>query len=150
METEKPEDLDNKWFDRTIKFAEKLSENGDDWNALPEREQELAALWKLQTDMYNGGFIQFFCNWGYDCYLHAVRSLTRLKAERALSIIQQQYQIIRRLEDDKRLKELWDIPKYLTEAEFTKINDELDRQYRDDPDNIVEKTFQVYSELLAT
>jgi len=144
MEIEKTDDLDKKWFDFTIKFAKKLSENGGDWDTLSEQEQELAALWKLEADMHNGGFIQFFCNWGHNCYLHAIRSLTRLKAEQALNIIQQQYQIIQRLENDNRLKELWDIPKYLTEEELARINDELDVQYWNNTDNIVEKTFQVY------
>ena len=143
-------DLGTKWFDFTIKFAKKLSENGENWDALSEEEQELAALWKLEVDMYNGGFIQFFCNWGYVCYLHAIRSLTRLKAEQALSIVQQQYQIIQRLENDNRLEKLWDIPKYLTDEEHTKISEELDKQYWDNTDNIIEKTFQVYGHLLVT
>lgn len=66
--TEEPENLDNKWFAFTMKFVDKLSENGNNCNALSEKEQELAALWKLEMDMHNGGFIQFFCNWGYKCY----------------------------------------------------------------------------------
>jgi tetratricopeptide (TPR) repeat protein len=85
------EDLEKKWFNFTGKFNKKLIENGGDWDALSEKEQELAALWKLEADMYNGGFIQFFCNWGYTCYMHAVRGLTRLKAEQPLGIIQEQY-----------------------------------------------------------
>ena len=142
-------DLDNKWFDLTIKFVEKLTENGNDWNALSEQEQELAALWKLEVDMHNGGFLQFFCNWGYTCYVHAIRGLTRLKAEQSLSIIQQQYQIIQRLENDDRLEAWWDIPKYLTKEELAKIEDELDVQYWDNSDDIVEKTFQVYADFLV-
>ena len=55
-------DLDKKWFDFTSQFVDKLSNNENDWNALSEHEQELAALWKLEMDMYNGGFLQFFCN----------------------------------------------------------------------------------------
>ena len=108
------EDLDKKWNDFTIKFVEKLTKNKNNWDSLSEKEQELAALWKLEADMYNGGFIQFFCNWGYKCFQHAIRGLTRLKAEQCLNIVQQQYKIIERLENDKRIKELWDIPKYLT------------------------------------
>ena len=140
-------DLDKKWFDFTIKFVKKFSANDGDWNALSEQEQELAALWKLEADMYNGGFIQFFCNWGITCYHHAIRCLTRLNAEQALGIVQQQYQIIQRLENDTRLKKYWDIPEYLTEEEHTKISDELDKQYWENTDNIIEKTFQVYAEL---
>ena len=142
------ENLENKWFDFTIKFAKKLAENNNDWDALTKKEQELAALWKLEVDMYNGGFIQFFCNWGYTCYLHAIRSLTRLQANECLNIIQQQYKIIEKFENDDRLKELWDIPKYLTEEEKEKISNDLDKQYWENNDNIVEKTFKYYEDLM--
>ena len=56
--------LDNKWFDFTSAYVEKLNAaGGSDWSILTPEEQELAALWKLEMDMYNGGFVQFFCNW---------------------------------------------------------------------------------------
>lgn len=142
------EDLDKKWFDFTIKFVEKLSSNNEDWNALSEKEQELAALWKLEMDMYNGGFIQFFCNWGYKCYLTAIRSLERMKAVECLNIIQTQYKIIQHLEDNKEIKELWDIPKFLTEEELTEISEVLDKKYWENKDNISEKTFITYSEFI--
>ena len=142
------ENLDKKWFDFTIKFVDKLTKNKNNWDSLSEKEQELAALWKLEADMYNGGFIQFFCNWGYECFQHAIRCLTQLKAEECLNIVQQQYKIIERLENDKRIKELWDIPKYLTEEEKTKISDELNVKYWNNSDNIIEKTFKVYKEFV--
>jgi len=66
------ENLDKKWFDFTIKFAEKLAQNGENWDVLSEKEQELAALWRLEADMYNGGFIQFFLQLGI-CLLFARR-----------------------------------------------------------------------------
>lgn len=148
MQKADSENLDGKWFDSTIKYVEKLTANGGDWNALSEQEQELASLWKLEADMYNGGFIQFFCNWGYECYQHAVRCLEKLKASCSLDIVQQQYRIIQRLENNDNLKELWDISKYLTEEENKIIND-LDVLYWDDNDNIVEKTFEVYKDYMV-
>lgn len=138
------QDLDKKWYDATIKYVEKLSANNENWEALTAEEQELAALWKLEADMYNGGFIQFFCNHGHKCYLYAIRCLKKLKARQALKIIEKQFSIIKRLENDKRIKELWDIPKYLTEKETEKIFDVLDEKYWDNTDNIAEKTFEVY------
>lgn len=147
MQKTDSENLDSKWFDSTIKYVEKLTANGGDWSSLSEQEQELASLWKLEADMYNGGFIQFFCNWGYECYQHAVRCLTKLEAGYSLDLIQQQYHIIQRLEDDDRLKRLWDIPKYLTEEEIKKIDD-LDMLYWNNTDNIVGKTFEVYKDYI--
>ncbi|QQD13085.1 DUF4375 domain-containing protein [Sphingobacterium sp. UDSM-2020] len=141
-------DLDKKWFDFTSQFVDKLSNNENDWNALSEHEQELAALWKLEMDMYNGGFLQFFCNWGTACYSHAVRALMRLKATESLAIIQKQYEIIEHLEDNQEIEKLWDIPKYLTDAEQHEISEVLDLQYWDNKDQIIEKTFTVYADLM--
>lgn len=139
-------DLDKKWFDFTSNYVDKLSEVAQDWAKLSEEEQGLAALWKLEMDMYNGGFIQFFCNWGFECYTHAVRSLNKLQANECLSIITRQYSIIQRLEDDDRLQALWDIPQFLTGSEREEI-DKLDQQYWDNQDSIVEKTFATYNHL---
>lgn len=140
-------DLDKKWFDFTSAYVTKLTSfGGYEWNKLTEEEQELAALWKLEMDMHNGGFIQFFCNWGYECYIHAVRCLTKLQAKECLDIITKQYSLIEKLEDDDRLEALWDIPKYLSEKEATAIN-ELDHHYWNNADNIQEKTFQIYGHL---
>lgn len=141
-------DLDKKWFDFTAQFVKKLSDNENDWNALSEQEQELAALWKLEMDMYNGGFLQFFCNWGTACFGHAVRALMRLKATESLAIIQKQYEIIEHLENNKEIQKLWDIPNYLTEAEQHEISEVLDVRYWDNKDQIIEKTFAVYVDLV--
>lgn len=138
-------EMDKKWYDFTSKFVDKLIKNNDDWETLSEKEQELAALWKLEADMYNGGFLQFFCNWGYPCYLHAVRCLERMKAYECLEIIQTQYKIIQRLENTQ-MNELWDIPSLLTSEEIHQISNVLDEKYWENEDNIIEKTFATYSE----
>lgn len=139
--------LDKKWFDFTSIYVNKLDEfGGQDWGQLSPEEQELAALWKLEMDMHNGGFIQFICNWGSACYGHAIRCLTKLNANQCLGIVTKQYSIVARLEDDKRIESLWDIPKYLTKKESTAIG-KLDEKYWDNTDNIQEKTFKTYHHL---
>ncbi len=97
--------------------------------------------------MYNGGFLQFFCNWGPLCFEHAVRALTKLQANECLAILQQQCSIIMRLENNKEIKELWDIPKFLTYDELNEISDVLDLKYWDNEDDIVSKTLHTYSAL---
>ncbi|TDQ78272.1 DMP19 family protein [Sphingobacterium yanglingense] len=139
--------LDNEWFDFTIKYVDKLNDNDGNWDALSEEEQELAALWRLEADMYNGGFLQFFCNWGPLCFEYAIRALTKLQAEECLAILQQQCGIIMRLENNKEIKALWDIPKFLTEDELNEISDVLDLKYWDNQDDIVSKTLHTYSVL---
>lgn len=150
MENTELADIDKKWFDFTSTYVTKLNETGGrDWTTLNEEEQELAALWKLEMDMYNGGFIQFFCNWGYDCYTHAIRCLKKLKADQCLTIVTNQYSVLQRLEGDERLKSWGDIPKYLTEEEL-ELLDALDQEYWDNTDNIQEKTFEVYKHLVSS
>lgn len=50
------------WDDYSGDFNSKLVNSHGDWSRLDKDEQEIAALWKLYVDIYNGGFIQFFCN----------------------------------------------------------------------------------------
>lgn len=73
------EDYDELWNQYAIEFNNKLESDHDgDWNQLDEIEQEIAALWKLTTDMYSGGFDEFFLNWGYNCYSYAMRGIKRI------------------------------------------------------------------------
>ena len=72
-------DYGEMWDTYSIEFCKKLEYDCDgDWSRLDPDEQEIAALWKLVADMYNGGFLQFFCNWGYECYWYAMRGIQRI------------------------------------------------------------------------
>lgn len=135
---------DQEWDDLTYGFVAKLNETGGhDWEKLSPMEQELAALWKLEMDMYNGGFVQFFCNGGHPCYLHAIRCLANIGAAACLDIVTKQYAIIERLENDPRLEALWDIPKYLTKEEIDALG-QLDQLYWENKDDIIGKTLKTY------
>ena len=72
----------------------------------------------------------------------------RLKATESLAIIQKQYEIIEHLEDNQEIEKLWEIPNYLTDAEQHEISEVLDLQYWDNKDQIIEKTFTVYADLM--
>ena len=65
--------------DYSMEFHAKLVDSNGDWTKLDNDEQEIAALWKLFVDINNGGFIQFFCNWGYPCLCYAMRGLERME-----------------------------------------------------------------------
>ncbi|MDR2294791.1 MAG: DUF4375 domain-containing protein [Microbacterium sp.] len=41
-----------------------LQRAGWDTGTLSARDRELVALWRLEADVYNGGFLQFLGNWG--------------------------------------------------------------------------------------
>ncbi|OJJ21095.1 hypothetical protein BKI52_11025 [marine bacterium AO1-C] len=132
----------------SFQVVEKLFEEGKgDLNKLTLDEQEVVRIWRLEADMYNGGFIQFFCNWGYDNFKATQQVLKKIKAEKSLSIITECEQMIAKAKDDPQVKEYWDIPKvlanYLTPAE-TKRLDELDELYWDNPDDIQQLAYMQY------
>ena len=85
-------EIEDIWDTYSIEFCKKLEYdcNGD-WSRLDPDEQEIAALWKLTADMYNGGFAQFFCNWGYDCYWYAMRGIKRIGDVKLLELLHKTY-----------------------------------------------------------
>lgn len=140
-------DINDVWFDYAGAFVQKKNDTLG-WDALNAHEQEIAALWLLEADVYNGGFVQFFCNWGEEAYLHALRALKAIGAVHALEIIQAGYACIEHFSQDDRLKELWDIMKYLTEEEEERL-DALDNQFWDDQDQIAKIAYEYYAQQLG-
>jgi hypothetical protein len=131
-------DQDNlkKWEILTKSAIDKLVSNRYDYERLSPEEQELAALWKLESDMGNGGFLQFFCNSGPPSYEIALRALKNISAESIYNVIIKEYSIIQRLEDDARVQTLWDIPKYLTQEETDQLA-QLDKAFWNSSENII-------------
>lgn len=58
------QDIHDIWYEYAVLFVEKKNESEQGWASLNSNEQDIAALWLLEADVFNGGFIQFFCNWG--------------------------------------------------------------------------------------
>ena len=119
-------EFENYSFDVVDKL---FSEFDGDLSKMTVAEQEVVRIWRLEADMYNGGFIQFFCNWGYENFVETQKVLKKIEAVKSLALITECEKIISKLKDDDRVKALWDIPKYLpeyiTEAEDNRLN-ELD------------------------
>lgn len=123
------EDYVDLWDDYSIKFNSKLVDSDGDWSKLDTDEQEIAALWKLCVDVYNGGFIQFFCNWGYECFCYAMRGLKRIEDVSLYDLLNDTYNnVLDKFKDDSRLTVYWDIPEYLTE-EDEEILDSTDTKF---------------------
>lgn len=120
------------WDDYSIEFNKKLVfQCRGDWRQLDRDEQEIAALWKLVVDMYNGGFEQFFCNWGYDCYWCAMRGIQRMGINELLELLHGTYtDVFDKFREDKRLKAYWDIPQYFTDEDI-KTLEETDNAFYD-------------------
>ncbi|MBD5478767.1 MAG: hypothetical protein HDR14_05675 [Lachnospiraceae bacterium] len=129
------QNYDEIWNQYAIKFADKLeSVNGGNWNKLDEIEQEIAALWKLTTDMYSVGFDYFFLNWGYECYFYAMRGIKRIAdtgsalEETSCSEVYELFdnayaKVFARFKNDERIKAYRDIVEYLTEDDEEILDD---------------------------
>jgi len=137
-------DIKEKFENHCLEIIDKLyGKLEGDLNKLSEEELEVFRICRLEADMYNGGFIQFFCNWGYENFTETQKVLAKIKAEKSLNLITECEKIISRLEDDERIKELWDIPKYLTEVE-DELLDELDKLYWTNLDDIQKLGYEIY------
>ncbi|NML37335.1 DMP19 family protein [Chitinophaga sp. G-6-1-13] len=116
-----------------------FDQHGGKLDQLPEKEQEVVRIWRLEADMYNGGFLQYFCNWGYENFEKTQAILTKLGAVKSLAIITEYEKTIAVLKEEERIKELWDIPRYLdeylNEEQQQRLN-ELDELYWENPDDI--------------
>lgn len=140
------EDIDDSWLNLTEKYVEKLHANENVWASLTSNEAELAALWKLETDMNNGGFMQFFCNWGLECYEIAVRGLQKIKAEKMRAIIEAEFAIVDSTYEINKnsINSYSDIGKFILEQDFKRL-DELDECFWQYPESISELGFQYYT-----
>lgn len=124
-----------------------FTEYGGKLEAMPENLQEVVLIWRMEADMYNGGFLQFFCNWGYDNYVATINLLTRIKAVNVLAILQECEAMISVMKDDLRLENYHDIyrylDEYLSESQLERL-EVLDALYWEDPDQMQRKGYQEY------
>lgn len=135
------ENFSDEFDEYSIEFAKKLEYScHGDWTKLDSDEQEIAALWKLIVDMYNGGFAQFFCNWGYDCYLFAMRGLKRISDNSLLEILHNTYmKVFDKFKNDERIAKYWDIPQFFT-PEDEQILSETDSAFWETEGELMAKT----------
>ena len=67
--------------ERTFAHDARLSSLPTEW------ERELAALWRLEADVNNGGYLQFLSNWGRESYVYASQALKKIGAHKLAEII---------------------------------------------------------------
>lgn len=143
------EDYGDLWDDYAGKFDLKLVNLNGDWSKLDEEEQEIAALWKLFVDVNGGGFIEFFCNWGFDCFCYAMRGLKRINDTGLYELLTGVYKdVLGKFENDTRLAEYWDIMEYLTEENIERLEDVDTQFYETECDFFVKMAYEYYHEIL--
>ena len=124
-----------------------FDEHNGDLSKLSDKEREVVRLWRLEADMYNGGFLQFFCNWGEENHLEACAVLQKINAPDALAIINESAALVSLCKHDDRIKSYSDIYIYLddhlTEEQIARLN-ELDELYWENPDDVPYLAYQHY------
>ena len=142
-------DYDNLWDDYSIEFNSKLIDSGGDWSRLDEDEQEIAALWKLYVDINNGGFIQFFCNWGFQCLCYAMRGLKRIEDTSLYDLLDDTCcNVLDKFKNDTRLTAYWDIPEYLTDEDMERLDAADTQFYETECEHFTKMAYEYYSQTL--
>lgn len=134
------------WDEYSVEFNKKLVYDcGGDWKKLDETEQEIAALWKLVVDTYNGGFEQFFTNWGFECYWYAMRGIQRIGDETLLELLHGTYlDVFDKFSRDERLTYYSDIFDYLTEEDEDILRETNIAFWEEHGDRLCEEAYRFY------
>ena len=105
------------WDQRYEQAMAKLAAAEWKLDRLSLADQELVALWRMEADINNGGFMQFLCNWGDPTCQLALRALQAMGAVQTHAILAGMRGLLDRLEDDPAIKELTDLYGAMTEQE---------------------------------
>ncbi|EHK63641.1 DMP19 family protein [Achromobacter arsenitoxydans] len=108
-----------------------------DWklDRLSETDRELVALWRMEADINNGGFMQFLCNWGDQTCQLALQALRKIGAAHMLEILSRMRGLIDRFEASPEVVQLNDIYGAMTEEEQQEM-EELDHAFWEYPDSL--------------
>ncbi|WP_416056029.1 DUF4375 domain-containing protein [Stenotrophomonas maltophilia] len=117
------------WDDRYEAAMARLKDAGWALDALSDEDQQLVALWRMEADINNGGFMQFLCNWGDPTCQLALRALQAMGAVQTHAILTGMRGLLDRLEDDPALATLPDVFDAMTEQELQALDDLDDAYY---------------------
>jgi hypothetical protein len=77
-----------KWYDATNEYHGRTFPHEGELSSLPAQwQRELAALWRLEADVNNGGYLQFLENWGRESYVYASQALKKIGARKMAEIV---------------------------------------------------------------
>jgi len=128
---------------------ERLKATGYKIECLTQDEAEVVMLWRLEADGYNGGFIQFFCNWGEKNCATAMNALRRIGATSTLNVVQKQRNMVERFGEHPEMTEYWDIPKLMTDDEAKIIGEQLDPEFWKVAEEIPNLAVPIYEHIIS-
>ncbi|MEG0184469.1 MAG: DUF4375 domain-containing protein [Stenotrophomonas sp.] len=105
------------WDDRYEAALARLKSAGWQLDALSDEDQQLVALWRMEADINNGGFMQFLCNWGDPTCQLALQGLRAMGADQTHAALAGMRGLLDRFEDDPAVTELSDLYEAMTPAE---------------------------------
>lgn len=117
------------WDDRYDAALARLNAAAWTLDALSDEDQQLVALWRMEADINNGGFMQFLCNWGDPTCQLALRALQAMGAVQTHAILARMRGLLDRLEDDASLATLHEVFDAMTEQEQQTLEDLDDAYY---------------------
>lgn len=140
------EEYSELWNDFAYKYNDKLERGcGGDWGKLNETEQEIAALWKLGADLFNEGFLEFFVNWGYDCYTYAMRGIERVGCIKLYKLLDKAYKkVFEKFQDDNSITSYEDILPQLTERDEEILDDVFEKFDEEYGEQLCEAAYKFY------
>lgn len=140
------EEYSELWDEFANEYNDKLEDELDgDWSELSETEQEIAALWKLTADVFNEGFLEFFVNWGYDCYTYAMRGIERVGCEKLYKLLENAYnKVLARFENDAGIESYDDIFDKITEKDEEILEDVFEKFDEEYGEELCEKAYKYY------
>ena len=151
------------WYEISDRYHGKsLTADGDLSSLAEVWQRELAALWRLEADVNNGGYLQFIGNWGLETFRHAVAGLNKINAKKMARLVEKCQHLVDTYADasipeSERFKNLMPNPILNYDGTVTtpppspipddvleKI-DELSYQFMDYPDDIATLGLAYYS-----
>ncbi|QXZ09508.1 DUF4375 domain-containing protein [Comamonas sp. Y33R10-2] len=120
-----------------------LQSVGWDIRQISTTQYELVALWRMEADVNNGGFVQFLGNWGFENYQMALQALQAIGSTATRAGLQNMYASVQRLEEAPGDIALSDLPMLLTEDEHERLQ-KLEEAFWDYPERLDKLVVQHY------
>ncbi|WP_427771133.1 DMP19 family protein [Comamonas thiooxydans] len=96
-------------------------------------QHELVALWRMEADINNGGFLQFLGNWGVENHQLTLQALQAIGAPLTRQCLQDMFAVLKRFEETSENVDFSDLPALLTDAEHEQLQ-ELEEAFWDYPE----------------
>jgi hypothetical protein len=96
-------------------------------------QRELVALWRMEADINNGGFLQFLGNWGLANHRLSLEALQAIGAPITRQCLQDMFAVLKRFQEEPEHVDYSDLPALLTDAYHEQLQ-ELEEAFWDYPE----------------